>query len=119
MAHYAFLDENNIVTEVIVGIDETELIDGVDPETWYGNFRGQVCKRTSYNNNIRKIYASIGDTYDPIKDEFVSANPSPPSPQPFPSWTLNSLGFWEAPTPRPTNEYGIWGWNEAEQKWER
>ena len=46
MAHYAFLDENNIVTEVIVGIDETETIEGLDTETWYGNFRGQVCKRT-------------------------------------------------------------------------
>jgi hypothetical protein len=54
MAHYAFLDENNIVTEVIAGIDETELIEGLDTETWYGNFRGQVCKRTSYNNKITK-----------------------------------------------------------------
>jgi hypothetical protein len=53
MAHYAFLNEDNIVTEVIVGKDETELIEGLDPETYYGNFRGQVCKRTSYNNNIR------------------------------------------------------------------
>ena len=59
MAHYAFLDENNIVTEVIVGIDETELIEGLSPEVWYGNFRGQVCKRTSYNTyrDIREIYA--------------------------------------------------------------
>ena len=54
MAHYAFLDENNVVTEVITGIDETELIEGLDAETWYGNFRGQTCKRTSYNGNIRK-----------------------------------------------------------------
>jgi hypothetical protein len=57
MAHYAFLDENNVVTEVITGIDETELIEGLDTETWYGNFRGQTCKRTSYNGNIRKQYA--------------------------------------------------------------
>ncbi len=57
MAHYAFLDDNNVVTEVITGIDETELIEGLDTETWYGNFRGQVCKRTSYNSNIRKNYA--------------------------------------------------------------
>jgi len=64
MAHYAFLDENNIVTEVIVGIDETELIEGLEPENWYKNFRGQVCKRTSYNGNIRKNYAGIGFTYD-------------------------------------------------------
>lgn len=72
MAHYAFLDENNIVTEVIVGVDETELIEGLDPETWYGNFRGQVCKRTSYNNNIRKNYAGIGYTYDATRDAFIS-----------------------------------------------
>jgi hypothetical protein len=53
MAHYAFLDETNVVTEVIAGIDETELIEGLDPETWYGNYRGQTCKRTSYNHKIR------------------------------------------------------------------
>jgi hypothetical protein len=70
MAHYAFLDENNIVIEVIVGIDETELIEGLDPETWYGNFRNQVCKRTSYNNNIRGKFAGIGNKYDPILDVF-------------------------------------------------
>jgi hypothetical protein len=71
MAHYAFLDENNIVTEVIVGIDENELIEGLDPETWYGNFRNQVCKRTSYNGNIRKNYAGIGYTYDETRDAFI------------------------------------------------
>jgi hypothetical protein len=83
MAHYAFLDSNNKVTEVIVGIDETELIEGLDPETWYGNFRGQVCKRTSYNNNIRGIFAGIGYTYDASLDIFV-APPSPPEPDPIP-----------------------------------
>jgi len=71
MAHYAFLDENNIVTEVIVGIDETELIDGESPEIWYGKFRGQTCVRTSYNGNIRGVYASIGFFYDVELDEFV------------------------------------------------
>jgi hypothetical protein len=75
MAHYAFLDSNNIVTEVIVGIDETELIEGLDPETWYGNFRGQVCKRTSYNGNIRGKYAGIGDYYDEVQDLFISPEP--------------------------------------------
>jgi len=75
MAHYAFLDENNIVTEVIVGIDETELIEGLDPETWYGNFRGQSCKRTSYNGNIRFNYAGIGFTYDETRDAFISPEP--------------------------------------------
>ena len=72
MAHYAFLDDNNIVTEVIRGIYEVETIEGLDTETWYGNFRGQVCKRTSYNNNIRKNYAGIGFTYDAARDAFIA-----------------------------------------------
>ena len=76
MAHYAFLDENNIVTEVITGKDENELIDELDPETWYGNFRGQVCKRTSYNGNIRYNYAGIGYTYDADADAFIAPRPT-------------------------------------------
>jgi hypothetical protein len=76
MAHYAFLDNNNVVTEVIVGIDETELIEGLDTETWYGNFRGQVCKRTSYHGNIRYNYAGIGYTYDETKDAFIAPEPA-------------------------------------------
>lgn len=71
MAHYAFLDENNVVTEVIVGIDETELIEGKDPETWYGEFRGQRCVRTSYNGSIRGCYAGIGYSYNEELDIFV------------------------------------------------
>jgi len=103
MAHYAFLDENNIVTEVITGIDETELIEGLDTEVWYGNFRRQVCKRTSYNNNIRKNYAGIGYTYDETLDDFI-----PPKPICHPSeisldeftcqWICNNLEH-TAPTP--------------------
>ena len=76
MAHYAFLDENNIVTEVIKGIDETETIEGLDTETWYGNFRGQVCKRTSYNGNIRYNYAGIGYTYDEAAGAFIAPKPT-------------------------------------------
>ena len=72
MAHYAFLDESNLVTEVITGIDETELIEGLDPETWYGNFRGQVCKRTSYNGKIRRNYAGVGYSYDETRDAFIA-----------------------------------------------
>jgi hypothetical protein len=72
MAHYAFLTINNIVTEVIVGIDETELIEGLSPEEWYSNFRGQPCKRTSYNGKIRGKYAAIGDLYDEVSDTFIS-----------------------------------------------
>ena len=75
MAHYAFLDENNIVTEVIVGIDETETIEGLDTETWYGNFRGQLCKRTSYNGTIRYNYAGLGYTYDQEADAFIEPKP--------------------------------------------
>lgn len=75
MAHYAFLDNNNIVTEVIVGIHETETIEGLDPETWYGNFRGQTCKRTSYNKNIRFNYAGIGFTYDAVRNAFIPPEP--------------------------------------------
>lgn len=70
MAHYALIT-NGIVTEVITGIDETKLIEGLDTETWYANFRGQTCKRTSYNNNIRFNYAGIGYTYDEVRDGFI------------------------------------------------
>jgi len=76
MAHYAFLDKDNIVTEVIVGIDETETIEGLDTETWYGNIRGQVCKRTSYNGKIRKNYAGIGYKYDATRDAFIAQEPA-------------------------------------------
>ena len=75
MAHYAFLDENNIVTEVIVGIDETQTIEGLDTETWYGNFKGQTCKRTSYNNKIRFNYAGVGFSYDAVRDAFIAPEP--------------------------------------------
>ena len=71
MAHYAFLDDNNIVTEVITGINETELIENLAPEIWYGNFRNQTCKRTSYNGNIRKNFAGIGMFYDSVRDAFI------------------------------------------------
>ena len=93
MAHYAFLDESSIVTEVIVGIDETELIEGLDPETWYGNFRGQTCKRTSYNGNIRYNYAGVGYTYDPIDDAFIA-----PVPCDHAELLLNDLKRWECAT---------------------
>ena len=93
MAHYAFLDKSNIVTEVITGIDETELIEGLDPETWYGNFRGQTCIRTSYSGKIRYNYAGIGYTYDPIDDAFIA-----PVPCEHPELTLNNLKRWECAT---------------------
>jgi len=110
MAHYAFLDNNNIVTEVIVGIDETELIEGLNTETWYGNFRGQVCKRTSYNGNIRKNYAGIGYTYDAVRDAFIA-------PKFFNSWTLDEVTCqWQAPTPMPSDNK-VYKWSEDELTW--
>lgn len=75
MAHYAFLDENNVVTEVIVGIDETETIEGKTPEDWYAEFRRQRCIRTSYNARIRKNYAGIGFIYDEERDAFIPPRP--------------------------------------------
>jgi hypothetical protein len=107
MAHYAFLDENNVVTEVITGVDETELIDGLDTESWYSQFRGQVCKRTSYNNRIRKQYAGIGYTYDADADVFIAE-------QPYASWTLDDDYDWQPPTPRPE---GKWSWDEDTLSW--
>lgn len=76
MAHYAFIDENDVVVEVITGIDETEMIEGVEPEIWYSNFRGMTCKRTSYNGNIRKNFAGIGYTYDAVRDAFIPPRPT-------------------------------------------
>ena len=114
MAHYAFLDENNIVTEVIVGIDETELIEELSPEIWYGNFRNQTCIRTSYNGNIRKNYAGIGYSYDEEKDAFIP-------PKPFNSWLLDEeICQWQSPVPYPSEvpEGSFYVWNEDIVNWE-
>jgi len=118
MAHYAFLDTNNIVTEVIVGKDEGE--DGIYWEQHYGEFRGQTCKRTSYNTiggvhtsggtPYRKNYAGIGYSYDSSRDAFIP-------PKPFASWSLNETScVWEAPTPYPTNGK-VYSWNEEQLIW--
>ena len=94
MAHYAFLDANNVVTEVITGRHETEVVDGItDWEQAYSEVRGQVCKRTSYNGNIRYNYAGVGYTYDPIDDAFI-----PPVPCGHPELILNNLKRWECET---------------------
>lgn len=108
MAHYAFLNETNIVTEVIVGIDETELIEGLSPEVWYGNFRNQSCKRTSYNGNIRGIFAGVGFTYNAIEDIFIA-------PQPYPSWVRNG-SIWESPIPMPVDDKQ-YKWDEDLGAW--
>jgi hypothetical protein len=110
MAHYAFLNNNNIVTEVIVGIDEKELIDNQTPEVWYGTFRNQTCIRTSYNGNIRKNYAGIGYTYDENRDAFIA-------PKPYNSWILNEdTCNWEAPINYPTDGKS-YKWNEDVLNW--
>jgi hypothetical protein len=101
MAHYAFLDENNIVTEVIVGKDETELIDGLSPENWYSLFRDQTCVRTSYNGNIRYNYAGVGYTYDPVDDAFIAPMPTCGHDE----LTLTSLKKWECSNPVHFEEY--------------
>ena len=120
MAHYAFLSEDNIVTEVIVGRDEFE--DGINWEEYYGNLRGQVCKRTSYNTRanihttggtpFRKNYAGIGYTYNETLDAFIP-------PQMYTSWTLNTeTGGWDAPVAYPDlTESQIATWNEEALEW--
>ena len=75
MAHYAYLDDNNIVVAVTVGKDETELINGLDTETYYAQGTPYKVKRTSYNGNIRKNYAGIGYKYDEIRDAFIAPEP--------------------------------------------
>ncbi len=109
MAHYAYLDNNNIVVAVTVGKDETELIDGFDTETYYSLGTEYVVKRTSYNHKIRKQYAGIGYSYDPVADVFIA-------PQPFPSWSLDENFDWQAPTPRPIE--GFWAWDEENLIWQ-
>jgi hypothetical protein len=108
MAHYAFLDQNNIVIEVITGVDETELIEDLNPEIWYGNLRNQTCKRTSYNGKIRKQFAGIGYFYDSIADVFIA-------PKPYPSWSLDQNYDWQPPKPMPTE--GLWYWDEESGEW--
>jgi hypothetical protein len=111
VAHYAFLDENNIVTQVIVGRNEDEIVDGIsDWESHYAEIVGQRCIRTSYNGRIRGRYASIGYLYDEERDLFIA-------PQPFPSWITDERGEWVAPVPYPEDNSVFWVWSESEQRW--
>jgi hypothetical protein len=124
MAHYAFLDENNnnIVTEVIPGRNEDEVVDGItDWEAAYGAIRNQVCKRTSYNTvggvhanggtPYRKNYAGVGYTYDQARDAFIA-------PKPFDSWVLDEETCqWQAPTPYPTDGF-MYQWVEDDLNWQ-
>lgn len=127
MAHYALINLNNIVVQVITGVDENIIqtdLDGTqvggtsqDWEQFYASrpwFEGLTCKRTSYNGNIRANFAGIGYTYDPEFDVFIS-------PRPFPSWKLNYTTFtWEAPVAMPEEIEGyFWKWSEYNLEWIR
>ena len=125
MAHYAFMDSNNVVVKVITGVDETvtQLHNGIEvggsTEAWeqfYENqpwHSGLTCKRTSYNNNIRGVYANIDYTYDAEKDIFLP-------PKPYPSWVLNESNNWVSPVPSPNREDNpeiYYSWDEVNQNW--
>ena len=117
MAHFAKINSDNIVEQVIVvnnnvvqdilqrdveqlGIDFCKKLFG-DETNWV---------QTSYNNNIRKQFAKIGDTYDKEKQKFIS-------PQPFPSWVLDENDDWQAPTPKPEDDKS-YVWNEKDKTWD-
>jgi len=112
MAHFAELDENNIVKQVIVVNNNELLIDGAESEdkgiAFCQSLFGGNWKQTSYNGNIRKQYAGIGYAYNSEADVFIA-------PQPFPSWTLDENHDWQPPTPKPTE--GIWRWDEETLSW--
>ena len=121
MAHYALINNNNIVEQVITGVDENVIqtdLDGTvvggSSEAWenfYSSlpwFAGLYCKRTSYNNNMRKQFAGIGFTYDAVNDVFLK-------PQPYASWSLDNNFDWQPPTPMPTE--GMWTWDEDNLSW--
>jgi hypothetical protein len=133
MAHYALLDENNVVTNVITGRHEDEVVDGIsDWEAYYGDLHNQTCKRTSYTSYagkrinpetgdpvdepaFRKNYGSVGFFYDAERDAFIS-------PKPFASWILNeSTCLWDAPVARPAfdpEDKNFYTWNEETLSWD-
>jgi hypothetical protein len=125
MAHYALIDSENIVVQVITGVDENIIqtdLDGTEVggtsqawEQFYASrpwFAGLTCKRTSYNSNIRANFAGIGFKYDPDFDVFIA-------PQPYSSWKLNYTTYkWEAPVAKPEAIDGYnWRWSEYNQEW--
>ena len=122
MAHYAFINSNNIVVKVITGVDEAVTQDnngspvGGSSEAWEQFYENQLlhsgltCKRTSYNGTIRKQYAGIGYTYDAVNDVFIC-------PQPYGSWTLDDNFDWQPPTPMPVVEGKQYAWFEPNRVW--
>lgn len=117
MAHFAELDENNIVKRVIVvSNSDTSDAQGVEKEyigaAFCERLLGGRWVQTSYNNNFRKKYAGIGDKYDETLDAFIGV-------QPYPSWTLNSEScLWEAPVPQPTDGI-LYTWDEESLSWKQ
>jgi hypothetical protein len=116
MAHFAQLDENNIVTQVIVVANDELLLDGVENETkgimFCKSLLGDDTRwvQTSYNSTIRKNYAGIGYTYDPVANHFFA-------PQPYQSWTLDADAKWQAPTAMPVEEGKFFAWDEPTLSW--
>ena len=108
MAHFAQIDENNVVVNVLVVPDDQEhrgqafLADDLG--------LGGTWVQTSYNNNIRNRYAMIGGTYDPVNDVFIDIKP-------FDSWSLDANYNWQPPTPYPDDE-NLYSWNEDNQRWD-
>ena len=116
MAHFAQLDDNNTVTQVIVVANDELLLDGVESEVkgilFCKSLFGEDTKwkQTSYNSTIRKNYAGIGYTYDAANDYFFA-------PQPYPSWTLDADARWQAPVAMPTDDK-MYSWNEETLSWD-
>ena len=114
MAHFAQLNEQNIVTQVIVVANEELLSNGIESETtgiaFCQSLFGGNWKQTSYNGNIRKNYAGTGYTFDALRDAFIP-------PQPYPSWILvEETCQWDAPIAMPTDGK-FYGWDEATLSW--
>jgi hypothetical protein len=113
MAHFAELDETNIVKQVIVVHNNELLVDGIESETkgieFCQSLFGGNWVQTSYNGNIRKNYAGIGFIYDPVLDAFYA-------PQPYASWVLDANAIWQAPTPMPEDGKIYW-WDETTLSW--
>ena len=127
MAHYALIDENNIVVSIIRGVDETDTqidtdgtVVGGSTEAWEKFYESQpwhaglTCKRTSYNNNIRKTYAIVGAQYLPEQDIFLKLKPHE-------KYVLNENYDWVPPTPMPTEDISPqnWYWNPTTEDWEK
>ena len=103
MSHFAKIDNNNIVTEVIVA-EQDFINSGVVGDSF-------LWVQTSYNNSFRKNFAGIGYTYDKTRDAFIP-------PKPYPSWTLDEdTCLWEAPVAYP-DDGNMYVWNETDQQWD-